>query len=158
MCFGQVSQLLNAVHKPDAHRTARADRDLGLLGLVIGVVRGQRFFDSRLHAAGVIEFGDDLELRVEELDDAGQPVRLGNDRSENAQHGYGGRDHAVAHFQASDEEACGGGGSQHDGGAEVRLHDGHDQESDRDGRGRERVAAIVDCPRLPSQKVRQENH
>ena len=49
--FGQIEQLLPALHESDAQGSAGADGDLRLFDLVIGVPRGNRFFHLRANPA-----------------------------------------------------------------------------------------------------------
>ena len=128
-----------------------------MLELVVGVAGDQRLLEAALDGALLIEFLDDLELRVEEHHDAGQTVGLGEDEEYEPDHGERADDGAVTLFQPGDEEDQRGGGAQHDGGTEIGDHDREDDQADGHGGGHQGVARVVDGARAPGDEEREED-
>src|SRR5579875_242747 len=157
MRLGEVEELLAAVHQAEADGTARADRDLGLLQLVIGIACSQRFFELRLDTALAIELVDDLELGVEEFHDARQTVGRSDDEEANANQRYGAGNSAVAPFETGHEEDDGGGRAQNHGGAQVGHDDRQNDQTHCQRRRNQGVAGAVDCAAAPGHEECEED-
>src|SRR3954447_19873151 len=101
--LGEVEELLLAVHQAGAEESAGADRDLRLLGLVVGISCGERLLHVGPDGAALVEAGHQGVVAVDEVDDSGETVGLAVNGNAESEEGDAGGDGAVAEFQAGDE-------------------------------------------------------